>query len=111
MIGLPAGTRVWLAAGATDMRKGFDGLSALVIDIIDEDPQSGHLFVFFNRRRDLMKAVVWDGSGYASIAEWVTGVGHVACRTPSCAVSKARDPDGPSSVVESCCLCLSLQHR
>ena len=46
------------------MRKGLDGLSGLVIDVIDEDPQSGHLFVFFNRRRDLMNGLVWDGSGY-----------------------------------------------
>jgi transposase len=46
------------------MRKGFDGLTAEVIDVIDEDPQSGHLFVFFNRRRDRMKALMWDGSGF-----------------------------------------------
>lgn len=46
------------------MRKGFDGLSAVVIDVVDEDPQSGHLFCFFNKRRDRMKAIVWDGSGY-----------------------------------------------
>ncbi|MDP6839030.1 MAG: IS66 family insertion sequence element accessory protein TnpB, partial [Planctomycetota bacterium] len=46
------------------MRKGFDGLSGVVIDVVDEDPQSGHLFVFFNKRRNLMKAIVWDGSGY-----------------------------------------------
>lgn len=46
------------------MRKGFDGLSGAVIDVIDEDPQSGHLFVFFNRRRDRMKCLVWDGSGF-----------------------------------------------
>jgi transposase len=46
------------------MRKGFDGLSGVVIDIVDEDPQPGHLFVFFNKRRNRMKALVWDGSGY-----------------------------------------------
>jgi len=46
------------------MRKGFDGLSGVVIGIVDEDPQSGHLFVFFNKRRNRMKALVWDGSGY-----------------------------------------------
>lgn len=45
------------------MRKGFDGLTGIVIETIDEDPQSGHLFVFFNRRRDRMKGLVWDGSG------------------------------------------------
>jgi transposase len=56
--------RIFVGRGAVDMRKGACGLSALVIDVIDEDPQSGHLFLFFNRRRDLMKALVWDGSGY-----------------------------------------------
>jgi transposase len=56
--------RIFIAREAIDMRKGLDGLSGLVIDVIDEDPQSGHLFVFFNRRRDRMKSLVWDGSGY-----------------------------------------------
>ena len=46
------------------MRKGFDGLTGVVIDTVDEDPQSGHLFLFFNRRRDRVKALVWDGSGF-----------------------------------------------
>lgn len=56
--------RIFIARKPVDMRKGFDGLSGLVIDVIDEDPQSGHLFVFFNRRRDRMRSLVWDGSGY-----------------------------------------------
>jgi len=49
MIALPANSRVWLAAGATDMRKGFDGLAALVQTQLAEDPFSGHLFVFRGR--------------------------------------------------------------
>ena len=44
--------RIFVARDPTDMRKGFDGLSGEVIEVIDEDPQSGHLFVFLNRRRD-----------------------------------------------------------
>lgn len=56
--------RIFVAREPVDMRKGFDGLSGVVIDVIDEDPQSGHLFVFFNRRRNRMKSLVWDGSGY-----------------------------------------------
>jgi transposase len=56
--------RIFIGREPVDMRKGFDGLSGIVIDIIDEDPQSGHLFVFFNKRRNRMKALVWDGSGY-----------------------------------------------
>lgn len=56
--------RIFVGRQPVDMRRGFDGLSGEVIDVIDEDPQSGHLFVFFNRRRDRMKALVWDGSGF-----------------------------------------------
>ena len=56
--------RIFVARETVDMRKGIDGLTGEVIDVIDEDPQSGHLFVFFNRRRDRMKALMWDGSGF-----------------------------------------------
>ena len=50
MIPVPAATKVWLAAGVTDMRKGFNGLSALVQGVLKRDPFSGHLFVFRGRR-------------------------------------------------------------
>ena len=65
MIPVPSNTRVWLAAGVTDMRKGFDGLFALVENVISEDPFSGHLFVFRNRRRDRLKILWWDRDGLA----------------------------------------------
>jgi len=63
VIGLPAGTRIWLVAGATDMRKGFDGLSALVQTALRDDPFSGQLFVFRGRRGDRVKVLWWDGQG------------------------------------------------
>jgi transposase len=63
VIGLPAGTRIWLVAGATDMRKGFDGLSALVQTLLRGDPFSGQLFVFRGRRGDRVKVLWWDGQG------------------------------------------------
>ena len=63
MIALPAGTRIWLVAGATDMRKGFDGLSALVQTSLRDDPFSGQLFVFRGRRGDRVKVLWWDGQG------------------------------------------------
>ena len=63
MIGLPAGTRVWLAAGATDMRKGFDGLAMAVQERLRQDPFSGHVFVFRGRRGDLVKLLWWSGDG------------------------------------------------
>jgi len=55
MIGLSVGTRVWLAAGQTDMRKGFDGLAALAQTSLVQDPFSGHVFVFRGRRGDIIK--------------------------------------------------------
>jgi transposase len=63
MIGLPAGTRVWLVAGVTDMRRGFDGLSAQVQGVLEDDPFSGQLFVFRGRRGDRIKVLWWDGQG------------------------------------------------
>ena len=69
MIALPAGVKVWLAAGATDMRKGFDGLAALVQTQLTEDPFSGQLFVFRGRRGDRVKILWWDGDGLCLFAK------------------------------------------
>ena len=69
MIGLPAGTRVWLAAGATDMRKSFDGLAALAQTQLHEDAFSGHVFVFRGRRGDRVKLLWWDGQGLCMFAK------------------------------------------
>jgi len=63
MISLPAGTRIWLAAGVTDMRRGLDGLAALVQSALAENPFSGHVFLFRGRRGDLVKILWWSGDG------------------------------------------------
>lgn len=63
MIALAAGTRIWLAAGVTDMRRGMNGLSALVQTALGADPFAGHLFVFRGRRGDLVKLLWWSGDG------------------------------------------------
>jgi transposase len=63
MIAAPANVQVWLAAGVTYMRKGFDGLSALVQTQLAEDTFSGQMFVFRGRRGDRIKALWWDGFG------------------------------------------------
>lgn len=63
MFGLGAATRVYLAAGATDMRKGFNGLLGLVRDRLQCEPMSGHVFLFCNGQRNRLKLVFWDGSG------------------------------------------------
>ena len=69
MIGLPAGTQIWIAAGVTDMRKGFPGLSATVQTVLEENPFSGHVFAFRGRRGDLMKLLWWDGDGLCLFAK------------------------------------------
>jgi transposase len=69
MIALPLGARVWLAAGVTDMRKGFDGLAAIVKSTLAEDPYAGHLFVFRGRRGDRIKVLWWDGDGLCLFAK------------------------------------------
>ncbi len=63
-----AATRVYLAVGPTDLRKGFDGLYGLVKSRLEADPQSGHLFVFCNAGRTRLKVLYFDGSGL-----WVCG--------------------------------------
>ena len=69
MIALPAGTRVWLAAGVTDMRSGFNGLAAKVESALAEDPFSGHVFVFRGRRGDMIKLLWWTGDGLCLLAK------------------------------------------
>ena len=62
MLGMGAATRVFVATGVTDMRLAFDGLYALVVGQLREDPTSGHLFLFANKRRDRMKILFFDGN-------------------------------------------------
>ena len=63
MLGWGSATRIYLAAGATDMRKGFEGLYGLVREKLLLDPLSGHVFLFSNGQRNRLKLLFWDGSG------------------------------------------------
>lgn len=63
MISLPSGTRIWLVAGATDMRKSFNGLGEQIQHVLDENPFSGHLFIFRGRRGDTVKILWADADG------------------------------------------------
>jgi transposase len=69
VIQLPVGTKVWIAAGVTDLRRGFDGLSAQVQNMLHEQPFSGHVFVFRGRRGDIVKLLWWDGDGLCLFAK------------------------------------------
>ena len=63
MFGLGPATKIYIAMEAIDMRKGFEGLHGLVRDRLGCDPLSGHLFLFSNKPRTRLKALMWDGSG------------------------------------------------
>ena len=63
MIALPGNTQIWIAAGVTDLRRGFAGLSALVQTKLEKSPMSGQVFIFRGRRGDLVKLIWFDGDG------------------------------------------------
>ena len=69
MIALASGTQIWIAAGVTDLRRGFTGLSGLVQTALTQDPFGGHVFVFRGRRGDLIKVLWWDGDGLCLFAK------------------------------------------
>ena len=69
MIGLAAGTRIWIVAGVTDMRRGFVGLSGMMQTALKENPFSGQVFVFRGKRGDLIKLLWWDGDGLCLFAK------------------------------------------
>lgn len=64
MLTLPASVRIYIAAEAVDLRRGFDGLAAATRELIRENPLNGHVFVFINRRKNRIKLLVWDRTGY-----------------------------------------------
>ncbi|WP_109478944.1 IS66 family insertion sequence element accessory protein TnpB [Paraburkholderia sp. C35] len=91
MIGLPVGTRVWLAAGVTDMRAGFNSLAAKVQTVLERDPFCGHVFVFRGKRGDLLKVLWWSGDGMCLLMKrlekgrfvWPQADGGVICLSPA----------------------------
>jgi transposase len=91
MFGPPPGTRVYLACGVTDMRRGFDGLAAQVRAVLVQDPYSGAVFCFRGRRGGLLKILVWDGQGLVLIAKrlekgrfvWPQATSGVVSLTPA----------------------------
>jgi transposase len=69
VLSFPPSVRIYLATGPTDMRNSFDGLAAAARSVLKEDPMSGHVFVFCNRRRDLIKLLFWDRSGFVVLGK------------------------------------------
>ncbi len=101
MLMLPPSVRVYVATAPCDVRKSFDGLSALVTHSLGHDPLAGHLYVFFNRRRDQARILFWDRTGYAVYAKRLSrGCFHFA-RAPA--------PDATHIEVEAAELALMLE--
>ena len=69
MITIPAGVRIYLACGVTDMRRGFDGLSVMAQDALKQDPFSGAIFCLRGKRGDRIKILYWDGQGFCLFAK------------------------------------------
>lgn len=69
MLRLPESVRIFVASAPTDMRKQADGLSALVKGVLGQEPRSGHLFVFFNRSRDMLRILFWDANGFCVVSK------------------------------------------
>jgi transposase len=83
MLTLPPSVHVYVAAEPTDMRKSFDGLSAVVAERFGANPLCGHLFVFRNRRGDQVRILFWDRTGYCILAKKLArGRFHLARRPP-----------------------------
>ena len=71
----PPSTRIYLACGATDMRKGFDGLAVLVQQVLEQSPHSGALFAFRGKRGDLIKLLWYDGQGMCLFSKRMDPIG------------------------------------
>ena len=67
MLTLPCSVRIYIAAEPVDLRSGFDGLAAATRRVIGADPMSGHVFVFLNKRKNRVKLLVWDRTGFVQI--------------------------------------------
>ena len=87
MLTLPASVRVFVARGATDLRRSFDRLSAQVQEVLRQDPLSGHVFVFFNRQRNRVKLLVWERDGF-----WLLYKDRKSTRLNSSHITRSRMP-------------------
>lgn len=69
MLSFPPTVRVFVCRQPVDMRKSFDGLAGCVEQLLQADPLSGHLYVFFNRRANMVKVLLWDRTGFCIYAK------------------------------------------
>lgn len=101
MLTLPPSVRIYMSLEPLDMRKQFDGLAGATRQILDQDPLSGHLFIFFNRKKTMVKALYWDRSGYCL---WAKRLERGCFRLPL-----RREDDEPHVEMEASDLMLLLE--
>lgn len=65
MLSLPASMKIFVYTGVTDMRRSFDRLAQMVEEHLGQNPESGYLYLFFSRRRDCVKMLLWENDGFA----------------------------------------------
>jgi transposase len=93
VLSLPVSVRIFVYSGVTDMRRSFDALAQMVEEHLGQSPESGHLFLFFNRRRDCVKILLWEADGFA--------IWYKRLEVGSFAVPRAAQSDSsPASGVE-----------
>ena len=102
MITIPAGVRIYLACGVTDMRRGFDGLSIMAQDVLKQDPFSGALFCFRGRRGDLVKILYWDGQGFCLFAKRLEKGRTPLAEDTKREKKKRRQTNSPSGSMRNC---------
>jgi transposase len=88
MLSLPISVRIFIYTGVTDMRCSFDRLAHMVEEHLEQDPESGHLYLFFNRRRDCVKMLLWEGDGFVIWYKRLEA-GTFAVPTPAAAPANA----------------------
>ena len=81
MFALPGSVKIFFCTTHTDMRKSYDSLAGVVRGLLKNDPLSGHLFVFYNRRKTLTKVLYWDRNGYVI---WQKRLAQGTFRVPTC---------------------------
>lgn len=86
MLSLPASVRIFVYSGVTDMRRSFDRLAQMVEEHLEQDPESGHLYLFFNRRRDCVKILLWEGDGFVI---WYKRLEAGTFAVPACGAPRA----------------------
>ena len=93
MLSLPASMQIFVYTGVTDMRRSFDRLAQMVEEHLEQNPESRHLYLFFSRRRDCVKMLLWEGDGFSIFYKRLEA-GTFAVPAPGTSLADGSRPDG-----------------